>query len=1430
MARAQFGSKVGSTVGAALRSRRIAAACLIAVLLGSAVPATAAPVPTAPARQAGDEPVGPSDASTEAAGESPSGLWIVELAEAPLASYRGGVSGLRATSPEVTGADRLDVTAPRSEDYLDHLTAEQDDVLAAISEELGRDVSAPFAYQVTFNGLAVEVDASEAARIAQLPGVEEVTPDELRQLDTDVSPALIGAPEIWEGTGSGGVGTRGEGVVVGMIDTGVNPDHPSFAAVDGDGYRHSNPFGEGVYVGLCDPANRFYTPVCNDKLVGAWDFTSSTRPNPRDTEGHGSHTGSTMAGNKHEAQVRVGTDVHTRVLQGIAPRANVVSYKVCTAFGCLSSASVAAVDQAVVDGVDVLNYSISGSDNPWVDIVDRAFLEAYEAGVFIAASAGNDGPGEGTVAKTGPWNASVAATSHERVIANALDVVSPTPPPELTDVVAVLGDRSPLTAPVEAPLRYVTPADPAAEGCAAFPEGAFDGAIALIRRGGCNFAVKIGNAADAGAVAVVVFNQFGGPAFVMGEVEGEPIPAVMVGQSDGEALRDLVAAEPVVIRIGLETRLVTDPTWADVVADFSARGPSQFDLLAPTFAAPGRNILAAYAADGEDPAQYAMIQGTSMASPHAAGAGALLKALHPDWSPSQIRSALALSARRDGIRATDGAAPANPFEMGSGRLDLGAAGRIGVVLDETHADFLAANPATGGDPKTLNLPALVNQACDQTCSWTRELTSVSSDPVTYAAALDLPDGFTGTVTPATFTLEPGTTQTLTVALDVSTVTGGDWEFGSLELTAAGAEVADVHLPVVVVPAEPELVVAPAELASTQGVDDQVPSELAINNAGGAQLEWSVRTTGPSCKLPGWATVAEASGEVDPGGEGSLLVTFDSSDLAGGVYEATLCVDSNDPYRPRATVPLRMEVVEVPVVTVDGGAIDVNQPEGTTTGRTFAVANSGYGELDWTVADPDAGPSDERVQQLRDGVLLVPNSNASQRAVMAFDPQDGTLIDPRFVPHFNFDPDSTLYTPIHVLPNADGTGFLLADQVNWVISEYDLDGNFRRIFAPVGGYDPQVLGNVRGMAWSPGGTLLVTAASGANANSVVELDADGNYLGRFIEPGLDGLNGPWYALFRDDDVLVGASGSQAIHSFGHDGTTVNPRFASVTWPEQLAETADGHVLAANWSGSSTLGVLEFDADGALLGRYLAPGNSYGGVHQLGNGNILTTTSAGVYEIDRAGGVQAEYTGGRGRFITHVQLPDMLGCSTPDEVPWLAVSADSGSVARGESDAVTVTLDSSGLAAGTYRAQLCVTSDDPDSPLVAVPVTLTVTSASCDRTVTDQGGPLAVRAGLTCLAYGSSVGGAVAVSGTGSLYADGATIRGPLGVTGAGSASLSGSLVRGPVSITGVTGGVTLSGNRIEGPLACTFNDPPPTDGGVPNEVRGPASGQCAGFGA
>ena len=400
---------------------------------------------------------------------------------------------------------------PASQAYLSFLEAQQQTAIVAVEQRLGRPVEVAFQYLAALNAFAVRLTPAEAARIADLPQVQAVYRDVERVLDSDVGPIDIEAPEIWNGDTGTLKATRGEGIVIGVINTGINHAHPSFAATDGDGYTHSNPFGAGLFKGWCATNAGF----CNAKLIAAYDLYPGGSGGPEDTNGHGSHTASTAGGNAHNAVFDVGTTPYNLRIQGVAPRANIVAYKVCNPL-CPGSASIAAVNSAILnDQVDVLNYSISGSDSPWTDPVDLAFLDAFNAGIFVSTSAGNSGPGASTIAHTGPWNTATAASTINRIIANTLDVTGSTPPAELQARPAVPGDNTSILANLSGPIRY-NPAN--ANGCNTFSAGYFTNSLALIQRGNCDFSIKVTNAENAGATGVVIFNNVGGPPISMGSL------------------------------------------------------------------------------------------------------------------------------------------------------------------------------------------------------------------------------------------------------------------------------------------------------------------------------------------------------------------------------------------------------------------------------------------------------------------------------------------------------------------------------------------------------------------------------------------------------------------------------------------------------------------------------------------------------------------------------------------------------------------------------------------------------------------------------------------------------------------------------------------------------------------------------------------------
>lgn len=718
-------------------------------------------------------------------------LYIVQLTDPPLASYRGGIEGLAPTNPEALGQVKLDPTSEASKAYLAYLEGRHGAVQAAISQALGRSISVSFTYFYAFNGFATALTEQEASVVAGVSGVRDVQKNFTRELLTDAGPTWIGAPAIWDGSGTGGApATKGEGVVVGVIDTGVNHDHPSFADVGGDGFNHTNP--RGRFFGACDPV--LGLPFCNDKLIGVYDFTGTS---PLDDNGHGSHTASTSAGNAHSATINAPTLTLTREISGVAPHANLITYKACLAIGsCLGVSLVAAIDQATADGVDVINYSIGGGPNdPWNDSDSEAFLGARDAGVFVSASAGNSGPGAETVGSpaNSPWLLSVGASTHNRAFLNSLVNMSG----GATAAPADIHGKSFTSG--YGPAAIVYAGDFGDRLCGApFAPGTFHGEIVICDRG-INPRVEKGrNVKVGGAGGVVLANS---------EAEGEStiadpheLPAVHIGFKDGQTLKAWVDQGSGHTATVAGTTANTDAENGDVMAGFSSRGPNKPvpDVIKPDVTAPGVDVLAAVnTVNPAGPAEYGVLSGTSMSSPHAAGSAALVRALRPNWTPAEVQSALMTTSLTDGVRKEDGLRAADAFDRGAGRIDLSQAGRTGLVLNESTANFVAADPGAGGDPSTLNLASLASADCDGTCSWTRVVKSTLGADTSWSARVSAPRGIKITVEPSRFSVAPGATQTLTVNADVSKAPVGKWVLAEVRLTGRGAP--DVHLPVAILP-------------------------------------------------------------------------------------------------------------------------------------------------------------------------------------------------------------------------------------------------------------------------------------------------------------------------------------------------------------------------------------------------------------------------------------------------------------------------------------------------------------------------------------------------------------------------------------------------------------------------------------------------------
>ena len=748
------------------------------------------------------------------------GIFLIRLDDAPLATYRGGVVGLQPTSPVVTGDRKLDVDAPEARAYVDYLKASQATFVARMEKAIGHDADVRFTYTNSNNGLAVWLTPDEAANVRKLPGVSLIVPDFERELQTDTGPGWIGAPSLWgEDCGD----TCGEGIIVGIIDTGINPENPSFADVGGDGYDHTNPFGAGNYVGVCDPANAGDAEIkgydadfpCNDKLIGAWGYVSvddaEGANSPWDYDGHGSHTGSTSAGNFVEATISGGARADETIdISGVAPHANIIAYAGC----CTGSALTASIDQAIADGVDVINYSI-GSSSPsdvWADFDTVGFLNAREAGVFVATSAGNDGPGFATLGSPGdaPWLTATAASTHSRTWTNEVSFSGG------DSALASIGGNG--FTDGYGPADIVYAGDFGDALCLTpFPAGTWtNDEIVVCDRGQIARTDKGVNAAAGGAAGLILANSEGDGLSI--NADAHVIPASHITYPDGVLLKEWLASgsgHMATITAGV---YVQDENRADILAGFTSRGPNRaIDIISPSVAAPGVDIIAAHGQStglGATPV-WDFSSGTSMASPHVAGTGALLMQRHPDWSPAEIQSALMLTATTD-LLDSDEATAATPFGMGNGRVVLEDADAAGLVMHETVANYVNADPAVSGDPMTLNLASMANSQCVLECSWERTVTATTAGTWTVAASAE--GGVVLSATPSSVTLAEDESATVTVTADVTGAPSGVWAFGEVTLTADG--VPDSHMPVAVQP-------------STGSIPDRI--DIAARRDAGSQV-------------------------------------------------------------------------------------------------------------------------------------------------------------------------------------------------------------------------------------------------------------------------------------------------------------------------------------------------------------------------------------------------------------------------------------------------------------------------------------------------------------------------------------------------------------------------------------------------------------------
>lgn len=714
------------------------------VSVGAVAAALLAGVPTATAAGtvSGEKKDVPALVGTP--GRFTDGRYIVVMKDPAVAGYAGGTKGYAATKAAPGATFREDTAAAQR--YASLLRRTHD----SIADEVGAEVER--SYTVATNGFAAELSAEQALDLATDRRVLAVEKDEQRSPDTWNTPdflGLSGKNGAW--TKTGGQAKAGDGIVVADLDTGIWPESKSFTGkrlsnkpktkwditIKGTTTRMEKADGD-VFTGECELGEQWAKSMCSTKIIGARyypeTFLATTPENEisphefistRDGGGHGSHTAGTAAGNA-AGNVKVEGRKFGKI-SGMAPAAKLAVYKVCwedtdpDTGGCYNSAILAAIDDAVSDGADVLNFSISGATDTVVDPVELAFEGAAEAGVFVSASAGNSGPGESTVAHNSPWLTTVAATTHARlentvVLGNGKKLVG-------ASVVDKPLKNTPLVAAEDIPAAGVTPADAALCGPNTLDAAKASGKMVLCLRGVHARTDKSAEVKRAGGAAMILGNVTESSL----DAEFHAVPTVHVSHLDTPKVQKYIDADgpaKAKIELGNITKKVTP---LPQVGGFSSRGPAianDGDLLKPDISAPGVSVLAAVAPPSNHNRKFDLYSGTSMSAPHIAGLAAFILGERPNWEPMAVKSAMMTTATS--VKNAAGKTSSDWFGQGAGQVRLKKFLNPGLFVTSDGDDwrgFITGQGLDTGVPalaaKDLNVPSMAQSAVTGTTKFTR---------------------------------------------------------------------------------------------------------------------------------------------------------------------------------------------------------------------------------------------------------------------------------------------------------------------------------------------------------------------------------------------------------------------------------------------------------------------------------------------------------------------------------------------------------------------------------------------------------------------------------------------------------------------------------------------------------------------------------------
>ncbi|KAK4479024.1 hypothetical protein RD792_014533 [Penstemon davidsonii] len=666
--------------------------------------------------------------------------------------------------------------ATQSEWYSDHFQT-----LTSASSD-----SILYTYDAAYPGFAAALSPSEVESLRQSDAVLGVYEDTVYTLHTTRTPEFLGLDtELgpWTGHSIQELNQASQDVIIGVLDTGIWPESMSFNDVNMPNVP-SRWRGECQAAADFDPKNH-----CNKKLIGARFFSrgyamavsgegENELQSPRDNDGHGTHTASTAAGNLVRNASLLGYAKGNA--RGMATHARIAAYKVCWKSGCLGSDILAAIDRAILDGVDVLSMSLGGGSAPYSrDTIAVGAFAAMEKGIVVSCSAGNSGPAKASLANVAPWILTVGAGTIDRDF----------------PAFATLGNGKKFTGMslysgkgmgkkmVE--LVYNKGSNSSSNLCM---PGSLDpkivrGKVVLCDRG-VNARVEKGAVVrDAGGVGMILANtEESGEELV---ADSHLLPAVAVGRKVGDVIREYLKTEKRATAVLSFGGTVVNVKPSPVVAAFSSRGPNMVtpEILKPDVIGPGVNILAAWSqavgptglAKDKRKTQFNIMSGTSMSCPHISGLAALLKAAHPEWSPSAIKSALMTTSytvdnTNSSLRDAADYSLSTPFAHGAGHVDPHKALTPGLVYDATPEDYIsflcsldytiemiqtiAKRPNITcakkfRDPGQLNYPSFsVLFGKSRVVRYTRELTNVGVAGSVYQVLVEAPRNVVMSVKPS----------------------------------------------------------------------------------------------------------------------------------------------------------------------------------------------------------------------------------------------------------------------------------------------------------------------------------------------------------------------------------------------------------------------------------------------------------------------------------------------------------------------------------------------------------------------------------------------------------------------------------------------------------------------------------------------------------